>query len=135
MDPIAGGSGHESANKFKRILADVFDLIIVPLILGAILGFFLLNVSEAIRNVFLIVFNVGWLVLRDAVFSPGRAITGLKIISLSGDKVTVAQAFIRNVLLIIPIVLLVGYIVELISVLAQNRRVADGWAKTQVVAK
>jgi uncharacterized RDD family membrane protein YckC len=57
---------------------------------------------------------------------------GLKLTSLSGDRVTLGQAFIRNILLLIPFVLVIGYIMELIFVLAKGNRLADGWAKTRV---
>ena len=56
----------------------------------------------------------------------------LKLVNLEGSKVTLAQAFIRNVLLLIPFVLIVGYIVEIVYLLAKGKRLADGWAKTRV---
>lgn len=131
MDSISGGS--QPANKGKRFLAGLLDLMVIPLILGVVIGFLIINVSEVIRNVVLVLFNMGWLVVRDSVFSPGRALVGLKLVSLTGEKVTPVQAIIRNILLIIPIVLLVGYIVEAIAVLGRNQRLGDQWAKTQVV--
>lgn len=133
MDPIPGASAGQAAPKGKRFLAGLFDLVVIPIILGIVIGFLLLNAGEAIRNVILVLFNIGWLVFRDYVFSPGRALVGLKLVSLSGGKVTVVQALLRNILLIIPVVLLVGYIVEIISVLSRNQRLADQWAKTRVV--
>ena len=39
----------------------------------------------------------------------------------------------RNILLIIPFVLVVGYIIEIIFILTKGERLADGWAKTRVV--
>jgi uncharacterized RDD family membrane protein YckC len=58
---------------------------------------------------------------------------GTKLVSLTGGNVTLAQAFIRNILLIIPFVLVVGYPVEIVALLVKGERVADGWAKTRVV--
>ena len=58
---------------------------------------------------------------------------GTRLTSLKGDKVSIGQAFIRNILLIIPFVLVVGYIVEIIALLTKGERIADGWAKTRVV--
>jgi uncharacterized RDD family membrane protein YckC len=131
---ISGGhlSGPPSAPKGRRFAAGVIDLIIIPIVLGVVLGLALLGIPEGVRSVILVVVNIGWLVFRDAVYSPGRAMVGLKLVSLSSTKVSVAQAFIRNILLIIPFVLVIGYIVEIIAVLSKGDRVADNWAKTRV---
>ena len=135
MDNLTGGiSGPLSAPKGRRFAADVIDLIVIPILLGVALGLLLLNVPEAIRSALLIVVNIAWLIFRDIVYSPGRAMVGLKIISLTGPgKPTIAQAFIRNILLIIPFVLVIGYLVEIIALIATGERVADKWAKTRVV--
>ncbi|HLD50328.1 MAG TPA: RDD family protein [bacterium] len=136
MNQTAGGGsfmGSASAPKGKRFAAGVIDMIIIPIVLGVILGLLLLKVPEAARSVILVIVNVIWLIVRDSVYSPGRAMVGLKLISLSGDKVTLVQAFIRNVLLIIPFVLVVGYIVEIVALASKGERIADGWAKTRVV--
>ncbi|MBI2166835.1 MAG: RDD family protein [Candidatus Omnitrophica bacterium] len=131
---IPGGAGESgAASKGKRFAAGVIDLILIPILLGVIAGLLLLNTPEGIRNVVLIVINILWMIFRDAVFSPGRKMVGTKLVSLAGGKVTLAQAFIRNILLIIPFVLVVGYIVEIVSLLTRGERVADGWAKTRVV--
>ena len=125
----------ELAQKGKRIAAAIIDLIIIPILLGIIVGVLLLAAPDGVRNTILILINIGWLIFRDAVFSPGRKMVGTKIISAEGDgKVSVGQAFIRNILLIIPFVLVIGYIVEIIFVLTKGERLADGWAKTRVVA-
>ena len=58
---------------------------------------------------------------------------GLKLISLSGPKVTIFQAAVRNILLMVPFLLLVGYFVEIIALISKGERVADAWAKTRVV--
>ncbi|MCM8775880.1 MAG: RDD family protein [Candidatus Omnitrophica bacterium] len=116
---ITGGSmlggtpiGQPLAPKGRRFAADLIDLFIVPIFLGIIIGFSLLNVREVFRSVVLVLINICWMLFRDAIFSPGRAMVGLKLKSLVGDKVTIAQAFIRNVLLIFPFVLITGYICE-----------------------
>lgn len=126
------GGGPAIASKGKRFAAGVIDLILIPIFLGVIAGLLLLNAPEGIRNVILIVLNIAWMIFRDAVFSPGRKMVGVKLVSLTGEKVSLAQAFIRNILLIIPFVLVIGYIVELIALLTKGERVADGWAKTRV---
>lgn len=131
---VGGGSGQPGvASKGKRFAAGVIDLILIPILLGVIAGLLLLQAPEGIRNAILIIVNIAWMIFRDAVFSPGRKMVGTKLVSLAGDKVTLAQAFIRNILLIIPFVLVIGYIVELVAVITKGERVADGWAKTRVV--
>ena len=121
------------APKGRRFASGVIDLIIIPIILGLILGLMLLNVPEGIRSVILVLVNIAWLIFRDTVYSPGRAMVGIRLVSLTGGKPSLAQAFIRNILLIIPFVLVIGYIVEIIAVLVKDGRVADKWAKTRVV--
>lgn len=128
-----GSSGPGVASKGKRAAAGVIDLVLIPIILGVVAGLLLLNAPPGIRNVLLILLNIAWMIFRDAVFSPGRKMVGTKLISLTGEKVSVGQAFIRNILLIIPFVLVIGYLVELVSLLMKGERVADGWAKTRVV--
>ena len=134
-EKLSGGSGEAAvASKGKRAAAGVIDLILIPIFLGVVAGLVLLNAPEGIRNVLLILINIGWMIFRDTVFSPGRKMVGLKLVSLTGgDKIVVSQAFIRNVLLIIPFVLVIGYIVELVSLIVKGERVADAWAKTRVV--
>ena len=130
---VSGGpGGGESAPKGKRVVAALVDLVAIPIVLGIAAGIILLAVPEAVRNIILVVINIVWLLLRDSVFSPGRKMVGLKLVSLSGGKVTFGQAFIRNILLIIPFVLVIGYIVEIIFVFAKGNRLADRWAKTRV---
>lgn len=130
---VTGGPGGGVASKGKRFAAGVIDLILIPIVLGVIAGLLLLNAPEGMRNVILIVLNIAWMIFRDAVFSPGRKMVGTKLVSLTGEKVSLGQAFIRNILLVIPFVLLVGYIVEIVALLTKGERVADSWAKTRVV--
>ncbi len=129
--PVVGGQ----APKGKRFAAGVIDLVLIPIVLGLIVGLLLVAAPDTVRSVLLVIVNIAWLIFRDAVYSPGRAMVGLKLISLKGDKVTLLQAAVRNVLLVIPFVLVVGYIAEIVSLVAKGVRIADGWAKTRVVEK
>ncbi len=131
---VVGGLSSESVPKGKRVISDLVDLLAVPILLGIVAGLILLAIPEGIRNVLLIAINIAWLIFRDVVFSPGRKIAGLKLVGLDGSKVTVGQAFVRNILLMIPFVLVVGYIVEIIFVFTKGNRLADSWAKTHVVS-
>lgn len=131
---VTGGAvGGEAAPKGKRFIAAVVDLIAIPILLGVLAGVLLIPLPEVARNVILVLINIAWLIVRDTVIAPGRKMVGLKLVSLSGEKVTVGQAFIRNILLIIPFVLVIGYIVEIIFILTKDNRIADQWAKTRVV--
>ena len=121
------------ASKGKRFAAGLIDLVVIPIILGVVIGLVLLAAPDVVRSIVLVIVNVLWLVFRDAVYSPGRAMVKVKIISLTGEKVTWLQALIRNILLIIPFVLVVGYIVEIVMLIVKGHRLADNWAKTQVV--
>ena len=121
------------ASKGKRFAAGLIDLVVIPIVLGIVIGLVLLAAPDVVRSIVLVLVNIIWLVFRDAVYSPGRAMIKVKIVSLTGEKVTLLQALIRNVLLIIPFVLVVGYIVEIVMVLWKGHRLADNWAKTQVV--
>lgn len=184
---VTGGSGGSAVgSKGRRFAAGWVDLVLIPIFLGVVVGLLLLKTPEGIRNVILILLNIGWMIFRDMIFSPGRKFelrriinmialvlsgigvllavvklvppvaivfvglvggislivllldktgTGanLKLVSLTGEKVTIGQAFIRNILLIIPFVLVFGYIIEVVALLVKGERVADGWAKTRVV--
>ena len=136
QESVSGSSFGSSAlaPKGRRFAAGVIDLVVVPIILGVLMGLLLLRVPETVRNIILILVNIAWLIFRDTVYSPGRAMVGLKLVSLTGEKPTLAQAFIRNILIIIPFVLVVGYIVEIVALLTKGERIADGWAKTRVAS-
>lgn len=121
------------ASKGKRFAAGLIDLVVIPIVLGVVIGLVLLAAPDMVRSIVLVLVNILWLVFRDAFYSPGRAMVKIKIVSLTGEKVTWLQALIRNILLIIPFVLVVGYIVEIVMLIVKGHRLADGWAKTQVV--
>lgn len=121
------------ASKGKRFAAGLIDLVVIPIVLGIVIGLILLAAPDMVRSIVLVLVNIIWLVFRDAVYSPGRAMIKIKIISLTGGKVTLLQALIRNILLIIPFVLVVGYIVEIVMLIVKGHRLADNWAKTQIV--
>ena len=137
-DEVSGApvqpEGPQLAPKGKRIAGDIIDLIIVPILLGVVAGLLLLAAPDAIRNTVLIGINIVWMIFRDVVFSPGRRMVGLKLVSLTSAKVSMGQALIRNILLIVPFILVVGYIIEIVMVLTKGERLEDGWAKTRVVA-
>ncbi len=133
-ESISGGMlGPGMAPKGRRFATGIIDLFDIPIFLGLLIGVALLNVPDTPRNIILVLVNMIWLVFRDFVFSPARAMVGVKLISLTGGKVSIWQAILRNVLLIIPIVLVIGYLVEIIFLLVKGERLGDRIAKTRVV--
>ena len=135
MEPVSGEvlSQQAPAPKGRRFAAAFIDLFIIPIVLGLIIGLMIITVPDAVRSVILVLVNIAWLVFRDAVYSPGRAMVGTKLISLTSPKVTVSQAFVRNVLIVVPFLLVIGYIIEIVALLTKGERIADTWAKTRVV--
>lgn len=123
-----------SASRGKRFIAAMIDLILVPVLLGAFLALFTfwLFGTNAFNFLFYLVY-VGWVIFRDTIFSPGRSLVGISLISLEGEKVTVQQAFKRNLLIILPFIGILGYLVEMISLIMTGERVMDSWAKTKVI--
>lgn len=121
------------ASKGKRFAAGLIDLVVIPIVLGIVVGLVLLAAPEVMRSIVLVFINIIWLGFRDAVYSPGRAMVKIKLVSLTGEKVTWLQALIRNILLMLPFVLVVGYMVEILMLIIKGHRLADNWAKTQVV--
>ena len=121
------------ASKGKRFASGLIDLVVIPIVLGIVIGLVLLAAPDMVRSIVLVLVNILWLMFRDAVYSPGRAMVKIKLISLTGEKVTWLQALIRNILLIVPFVLVIGYILEIVMLLTKGHRLADTWAKTQVV--
>jgi len=104
--------------------------VVVPIVLGIVIGLALLSAPELARSLLLIAVNALWLVFRDAVWSPGRAMIKTKVISLTGAKVTWLQALIRNTFLIVPFALVPGYICEIARLLLNTsllwRRIVYG---------
>ncbi len=137
-EPVVTGDGSAApsiqlAPKGRRFASAIVDLLIVPIGLGIVAGLLLLALPEIVRNGILIAINIGWLLFRDLVFAPGRKMVGIRVANMEGGKITIGQAFIRNSLIMIPFVLLIGYIIEIIFVSTKGRRLADKWAGTQII--
>ena len=130
---MMASSGQVPASKGKRLAAGLIDMVVIPIVLGIVIGLVLLAAPDMVRSIVLVLVNILWLVFRDAVYSPGRAMIKTKIFSLTGAKVTIIQAYVRNLLLIVPFVLVLGYLLEIVWVLWKNHRVMDIVGKTQVV--
>ena len=126
------------AGKGKRFAAGIIDLVVVPIFLGVVIELALFMASDAVRNIVLIFINVAWLIFRDAVWAPGRAMIKTRVISLLGGKVTLLQSFVRNIFLIVPFVLSTGYVCEIARLLISGsllgRRIAYGITLVLVLA-
>jgi uncharacterized RDD family membrane protein YckC len=123
--------------KGRRLSAALIDLALIPFALGLLLGFLLISVPQEAKYIIMVVVNIVWMMLKDLLWqgaAPGKRLLGLKVISIeTGAKITIPQAFIRNLLLFIPLVFLVGYPIEIIMILAKGERLGDILAKTKVV--
>lgn len=132
-----GAAAPELASKGKRFLAAIFDLVIIPILLGVVAGLVLINAPDALRNTLLVLVNVAWMTLRDIRngAGPGKKMAGIKVVNAeTGECPTFGQLVVRNITLIIPFVLVLGYVVEIIMLLVKGERLADKWAKTKVVS-
>ena len=78
----SGFQAGKPASKGKRFAAGVIDLVLVPILLGLVIGLLLVAAPDMIRSVILVVANIAWLVVRDAVYAPGRQMVGLKLMDL-----------------------------------------------------
>ncbi len=123
----------EVIKRRRRALACIFDLLIMPLALGVLAALALFSAPEIVRNTVLILVNAGWMIFRDLVFSPGRWMADAKIVSLVGGKITFAQALIRNIHLIIPIVLVGGYVGEFARIVFPSLLVRRVWYLVGIV--
>lgn len=121
-----------------RFLASLFDLIIVPIILGVVFGLLFFAAPPALRNVVLIFVNVAWTCLRDMIggAGPGKRMAKIKVISVdNGGVPTLRKLIIRNLLIWIPFVLMIGFPIEVIRIFIMKKdRLGDLWAKTKVVS-
>lgn len=79
---------------------------------------------------------IGYYFVCEALFSatPGKALNGLRVVSVDGTRLTLRSVFLRNLLRIVdalPIMYLLGGILVLTA--AQSQRLGDRIARTTVV--
>ena len=130
---------HEAklASKGKRCAAALVDILLVPIVIGVGLGilFVVTKADPSIQNWLFIGFTSVWLIIRDAIGSPGRAMVGILLKKTDGATIGLGTAIGRNIHLMIPFVSLLGFLVEFIALLSTGHRLADQWAHTVVVEK
>jgi uncharacterized RDD family membrane protein YckC len=128
----------KSAPKGLRMLAAIsFDLVYIPFFIGFLAGLVLFNAPDWFRVVILVLLNIAWVVGKDmngSFLSFGKRLAGIKVVSAStGQAVTFKQAFVRNILLIVPGILFFGYPIEWFFLQFKGQRLGDKWAGTTVV--
>ena len=130
---------HEAklASKGKRCAAAIVDFLLVPIVTGVGLGllFVAAKTDQSIQKWIFIGLATVWLIIRDAIGSPGRAMVGIILRKTDGSAVGLGTAIGRNIHLMIPFVSLLGFLVEFIALLSTGHRLADQWAHTVVVEK
>jgi len=127
----------QTAPLSKRIFAALIDCGLIPSFVTLVIGVFFMFNAAVIGRILVLLFSLGWFSAKDLMFegaAPGKKIFGLRVVSLAtGQKMTLSQGFLRNVLLIFPFVAFVGYPLELILLIVKGERLGDRWAKTKVV--
>lgn len=130
--------------KIRRLIAAGIDLILYPLIFGILMGISFLGVETFFRNQALFWTNIigNALIWRDYIFSPGRYFLGLRLVSVNNEAPMVicssrfgsnlVKVILRNLFLLIPFVLVVGYAFEVVMVLITGNRFSDRIAGTTV---
>ena len=50
------------ASKGKRFAAGLIDLVVIPIVLGIVIGLVLLSAPDMVRSIVLVLVNIAWLV-------------------------------------------------------------------------
>ena len=134
----AGSSPGGEATIGARFLAALFDLVVIPVVLGIIFGLLFLQAPPTLRNVVLVFVNIAWTCLRDIQggAGPGKRMAGIKVIDAkTGGAPSLGQLVFRNILIWIPFILLFGFIIEAIIIfITKKDRLGDRWAGCKVVS-
>ncbi len=114
-------------NQKIRLIVNITGIVVG--VLGLLFPVMLSNPAAAPLSVmggFLLIGSIAFVIVDNKK-------DNFKLISLTGDKVTLMQALVRNLLLFVPFVIILGYPLELIMVITRGDRLADAWSKTKVV--
>jgi len=121
----------------KRVFAACIDCGLIPLFAAFIISVLLILIPGSLRNFLVLFMSIAWFSFKDTFFEgagPGKKIFGLRVISkATGKKITAGQGFIRNVLLLLPIISIIGVPLEFFILLLKGERFGDKWAGTKVV--
>jgi uncharacterized RDD family membrane protein YckC len=138
MEQVLPEKQQEKSILAKRISAGIIDCVILPSFIIFVFRLLLIFQPPAFSNFAVLGIAIIWFSFKDLLFegcAPGKKIFGLRVISkATGQKITARQGFIRNVLLFVPLVALIGFPLELIVLLAKKERFGDVWAGTEVIA-
>ena len=117
--------------KIKRILAAIVDFYVICFLSSVVIFVFTLgrfNVTMFSIMLYLIL-SFAFLIIKDISFknaSLGKQIFKLKIIKNNGTKLSAVDVIKRN----IPLIILMP--IEVLMIMANNKRVGDIWAETIV---
>lgn len=122
------------ASAGKRIAAGLIDLILIPSLAAIFISVSTIwFLGFGAYNTLFYLFYIAWVFFRDMVYSPGRALLGIKLISLKDKEITFSQTLQRNLLIILPVISMIGFVIELVAIIATGQRSLDPWASTRVV--
>ncbi len=133
--------------KLRRLGSAMIDIILIPALVGVLMGLLLHNMAEAESTKYLRAVSVAFAVLlqRDFIYSPGRHLLGLHLVDTKKGNLicfyqgniflNLLKSTVRNILLFIPFVLVVGYILEAVMVVWKGNRLMDLVAGVKVVDK
>ena len=133
--------------KLRRLGSAIIDLLLIPAFVGVLMGLLLRNFPTADSDKYLRAVSLAFLVLlqRDFIYSPGRHLLGLCLVDAKRGNLicfyqgnillNLIKSAVRNSLLFIPFVLVVGYVAETITVIWKGYRLMDLVAGVKVVEK
>ncbi len=137
MNVTGGMPVGKEASLGARFLASLFDLVVIPILLGIIFGLLFFAAAPTLRNIVLVFVNIAWTCLRDirGGVGPGKKMAGIKVVTVDGGTPTLGQHILRNILIWVPFILLIGFIIEVFMIFVLRKdRLGDQWAKTKVVS-
>lgn len=120
---VGGPAEPKRAKRWKRVIVDIVELLVIPFVTGLGLGYVIGNAPAWIQVAVLGGMNAAWILFRDWSFSPGRWIFRLRLIDLrTGEKPKFVPSVVRNILIIAPGLVLGGYLGEFARVFISTTR-------------
>ncbi len=136
---------HLQEHCIKRLIAYILDSIIVSIAVGILLfiaqlPFLILNPVGFVNN-FSFQFAVGgisviYFIIAETVYGTtiGKSLLGLKVVTSSGEKISLEKAFIRNISKIHGVLLLLDVIGGVITSTDLHQKYSDRIANTTVTS-
>ena len=133
--------------KVRRLVSAIIDLVFIPAVIGILMGLLLHNHPTAESAKYLRAVSLAFAVLfqRDFIYSPGQHMLGLRLVDAKKGNLicfyqgniflNLIKGTVRNSLLIVPFILVVGYFLETVMVIWKGHRLMDLVAGVKVVDK